>query len=321
MDIFSRICVCPDCHASLVSEAQGLRCSLCNSFFKINEYGFLEFTANKDIHELNSTTEEYARTQESSGRRIYQDYLKPFFHQRPFRRVLDVGCGIGKPVSLLKEEGYQAYGVDLPNLSRFWANSHNDPGHFFCCDSLRLPFKNDFFDIVYSIGVVEHIGTRIGHCELSDNYHVIRQAYANEILRVTKPGGRILIACPNKSFLIDAQHGPTDASGPKRKLRSYIFQKTRLNIHPVWGKYHLPSYSEIKDYFVTRGGASNLESLSLQGYFGFSKSERGFVRLFTEYEYGILRLFTEAGKAYINHLPKFLRPTFLNPYILVQIIK
>jgi len=321
MPFFSKTLVCPNCHASLNPQAQGLNCHSCDTFFRINKYGFLEFVVDETLHEQDSTTEEYALIQEKSGARLYHEYLRPFFNQEPFHRVLDIGCGIGAPVTLLLNEGHEAYGIDLPNLAKFWDKRHNDPGHFFCCDSTLLPFPDGFFDVVYSTGVIEHIGTKVGHCELLDDYHAARQRYANEILRVTRPGGRILIACPNKSFPIDAQHGPRDYSSPKRRVRDYIYQKTRLNIHPVWGKYHLPSYSEIKNYFIAKGKARSFEPLLLKGFFGFVSSGRGFFRLFTEYEHGILKIFTETGKAYIEHLPKALRSTFLNPYILVQIKK
>lgn len=155
-------------------------------------------------------------------------------------------------MNCLLEDGHDAYGIDLPHLSKYWARNGNDPRRFFCCDAARLPFPDDSFDVVYSTGVVEHIGTKLGHCSLSSNYVTVRQSYANEILRVTKPNGRILIACPNKAFPIDIQHGACDAAAPMtlvNRLRQYIFDKTRINIHPSWGEYHLLSYSETKKLF------------------------------------------------------------------------
>lgn len=134
---------------------------------------------------------------------------------------------------MLIEEGYNAYGIDLPVLSKFWVQAGNDPQHFFCCEATHLPFADSFFDVVYSLDVIEHIGTETGHCTLSDNYWEVRQQYVDEILRVTKSGGRVIIAAPNKSFPINIQNGPRDNLSPKNGIRSYICERTRMNIHPI----------------------------------------------------------------------------------------
>jgi len=304
------ILVCPSCHNYLLETDGKLRCKQCGLHFGTNKYNFIEFVLDKAVYEIDTTTEEYAKTQESCGVRVYNEYLKPLLLREPSKRVLDVGCGIGKGVSMLMEEGYDAYGIDLPSLSKFWAQAGNDPQHFFCCDATRLPFPHDFFDVVYSLGVIEHIGTENGHSTLSSNYWEARQQYANEILRVTKSAGEIIIACPNKSFPIDIQHGPRGSLNRKNRIIDYIFKTTGINIHPIWGKYHLLSYSETKRLFCHNGGARSFEPLPLKGYFGFKIFESGF-----------LKAFVGLAKIYIDNLPIFLRSSFLNPYMLVRIRK
>ncbi len=304
-----QILVCPSCHGHL-DTSQIIECRQCNILFRRNQYGFIEFVEDQSTTEKDTTSNKYAKIQEFCGTKVYHDYLKPFLLREPCHRILDVGCGIGKGISILRADGYDAYGVDLPCLSKFWDDVDNNPSYFFCCDTASLPFPDNFFDAVYSLGVIEHIGTVIGHCTLSDNYWEARQQYANEILRVTKLGGRILIASPNKSFPIDVQHGPSDQWSPKYTVRNYIFNKTGMNIHRTWGKYHLLSYSEIKRLFGTSGGTQTLEALPLKGYFGFSNFQTGF-----------LKIFLTLVQLYLNNLPKLLRSSFLNPYILLQIKK
>jgi len=306
-ECLSPFVVCPDCHGKLREMKDGLFCQKCDNQFKKNNYGYFEFIQDPSYYDIDSTTEEYATAQESCGGRIYQDFLKSYFFQESFKKILDVGCGIGKGISQLNKEGYDACGIDLPQLSVFWHQVQNDSRHFFCCDAGRLPFSDGIFDVVYSLGVIEHIGTRIGHCTLSRNYWELRQQYVNEILRVTKPDGRILISCPNKHFIIDIQHGPTDDLSSKKRLRSYIFKKTGINVHPVWGKYHLLSYSEVKRLFCENGGARSFQPVPLKGYFAFERLRSRFLKSSAEF--------------YMYHLPGPWLSSFLNPYVLVQIRK
>jgi SAM-dependent methyltransferase len=223
---------------------------------------------------------------------------------------LDVGCGVGKEVRMLIEDGYDAYGIDLPNLSPFWSQFGNSPQHFFCATGTGLPFPNDFFDVVYSFGVIEHIGTRTGHCTLARDYRDTRQQYANEILRVVKPQGRVIIACPNKSFPIDIQHDPGDELCSPNEIRKWIYSKTGINIHRVWGKYHLLSHNEMRMLFGQGYRLAEFKTLALKGYFGFGRFQKGF-----------LRPFARLASLYVECLPRTLRSSPFNPYVLVEMRK
>lgn len=312
-----RILVCPACHGRLESWEAQLRCTQCDRTFGAGEHGYIEFRVDEpggSVYEQDTTPEEYAETQEYCGLRLFEEYTKPVLLRAPFRSVLDVGCGMGMGISRLVEEGHEAaYGIDLPNMGKFWARSGKDPEHFFCCDGAWLPFQDSFFDVVYSLGVIEHIGTVLGYFTLSPDYQHIRQSFADELLRVTRPGGRILIACPNKHFPIDIQHRPKDALSPDSltsRLRASVYEWTGVNIHRTWGPYHLLSYAEVRQLFCGSGRASAFEAMPLRGYFGFSTFERGSLK-------PLLRL----ARFYIENLPGFLRTSFLNPYMLAQITK
>ena len=282
----------------------GVYCEKCNLAFTINKYGFFEMIVNSAFHEITSTSNDYASNQFANGDRVFDEYLMPYFQKEPFLRVLDVGCGIGRGTSKLKKMGYEAYGVDLPNLSPYWNTYGNDPGTFICGDVSRLPFSDNYFDIVTSLGVIEHIGTTDGHDTLASNYEEARLSYAKEILRVTRPGGRIVIACPNKSFPVDLHHGF------HKGLRGYVFNKTGLNFHRTWGTNYLLSYAETKKIFCPSSGARSMYPLPLKNYFGFSK-----------FKMGLLKPLACFAKFYVNNLPAFLRSSFVNPYMFAEFRK
>jgi len=305
--------VCPNCRDSLYFSDNIFKCNKCNKVYNKNKFGFFDFIIDHKMYEFDTTTNEYAEIQALRSKNLYQKFLKPYLQQDFCQKVLDVGCGIGEVVSLLLEYGYEAYGIDLPNVSKFWLQLGIDFQHFFCCDATSLPFVDNYFDAIYSLGVIEHIGTIGGHCTLLDNYWEIRKKYARELLRIIKPGGRILISCPNKSFPIDFQHGAKDDYSQNNlimNIRDYIFKKTNFNIHATWGKNHLLSYSEIKRLFCYEGGACHFEPLPLKNYFGFSR-----------FQHYLLNHLVGLVKIYLDHIPKCLRSSFLNPYVLVQIKK
>jgi SAM-dependent methyltransferase len=301
--------ICPDCRGRLLELEAESHCQDCGAVYRRNEFGYREFVLDRHLYTIDSTSEDYAEDQTIAGLRFFEEYLHPWLDQEPYRRVLDVGCGMGRGISRLNAEGSDAYGLDLPNLSRFWARSGNDLDRFVAGDCGRLPFPDGFFDAVYSTGVIEHIGTSDGNSTLRPGYRQARQCYAEEILRVTRPGGRILISCPNKSFPIDIQHGPQDDTDPGvAPWRIKLFNKTGINLHPIWGRYHLLSYGETRKLFCQIGGGANFEPLPMDGYFGFGRFESGFLK-------PVARLAT----AYVHHLPRVLRASFFNPYMLVQI--
>lgn len=99
-------------------------------------------------------------------------------------RVLDVGCGRGGAVAFLLEQGFDAYGVD-PRAD-YVANGRNylGPERLAVLSDLEYPYPDDYFDVVISDQVFEHVAD-LGQL-------------AHEVARTTKPGGVGLHVFPGK---------------------------------------------------------------------------------------------------------------------------
>jgi SAM-dependent methyltransferase len=307
------VLVCPMCHGRLLVTDLAASCDSCQRVYRVNEHGYLDLTTESSlgaIGEQPPTPENYCHEQHCNGERLLEEFLRPLFATIRPSNALDVGCGVGELVKQIRQEGVQSYGIDLPSNSTHWAMAGAEPDSMFGADARQLPFADNSFDLVMSFGVIEHIGTVNGHCTLSGTYLADRQRYATEIVRVTRPNGTIVIAAPNKLFPVDIQHGPTDAVGPKAPIRSFICDRTGMNVHKTWGDYHLPSYAEVHKLFLEHGGARGWEALSLKGYFGFGRFRDGF-----------LKPFALLAEAYIDHMPKSFLKTPFNPYVLVRITK
>ncbi|CCF72656.1 tRNA (carboxymethyluridine(34)-5-O)-methyltransferase [Babesia microti strain RI] len=93
--------------------------------------------------------------------------------------VLDVGCGNGK---YLKHDKCFVIGVDICK-ELLEISSRNSPSSDLCwSDCLKMPFKDESFDVCLSIAVIHHLST----------FERRSQALA-EMARVTKNNGELLI--------------------------------------------------------------------------------------------------------------------------------
>ena len=111
------------------------------------------------------------------------------------KSVLEVGCGTGSDLSMFARHGAHTFGLDLTQTGATLATQrlrhHNAAGFAMVADCERVPFADDTFDLVYSWGVIHH----------SPNTPLA----AKEIVRVTKPGGRIVVMIYNRRSLVALQ--------------------------------------------------------------------------------------------------------------------
>jgi SAM-dependent methyltransferase len=108
----------------------------------------------------------------------------------PGQRVLDVGCGIGMYTAAFLRETPHVFGVEIERERALEARERaagvvQSPGE-------RLPFADAAFDIVFSHEVLEHV---------ADD-----RACAAEMVRVARPGGRIVVFVPNRLYPFET-HG------------------------------------------------------------------------------------------------------------------
>ena len=103
--------------------------------------------------------------------------------------VLDAGCGEGYGLAMLRAAGAdRVVGVDLdvPTVAHARARyAATDPGIEVVAAELReVPLPDDAVAVSVSLQVIEHLHDIPG--------------YLAELIRVTEPGGRVLIATPNR---------------------------------------------------------------------------------------------------------------------------
>lgn len=301
--------ICPAERSRLRPSGREVECVAEGHRYRRGDHGFLELARpGSAVLRIESTSGECAHIQESGGERVYRAFLSEWLDSGPAntrpRTILDAGCGLGVAVAQARGDGHHAFGVDMSGVAGFWRTAGRSDDHFVVGAVTELPFADDSFDAAWALGVMEHVGTTTGHLTLAPDWRSQRAAFTRELLRVVRPGGRILLACPNKSFPLDIQHGPTDEQTEAR-VRARIFRRFGVNVHPTWGDYHLPSYRDVHRWF----GRDRVRALPLKGYFGFSALERP----------GVPSLGGRAARWWVEEMPAPLRRTGLNPYVLVEV--
>lgn len=71
----------------------------------------------------------------------------------PGDKVLDVGCAYGFIVQALRQQGIEAWGIDISA----WAARNDRSGYFVRASAHSLPFRSGGFDCIYCQGTLEHI--------------------------------------------------------------------------------------------------------------------------------------------------------------------
>jgi len=111
--------------------------------------------------------------------------LAPYYD--PASRVLEIGCGIGRILKYVQAQ--ERWGLDISQGLLNWARSHlegEEGVHLVQTngwDFQGLP--NDYFDLVYSFIVLQHINKQAG-------FNYMRETY-----RVLKPNGRFFFQLMN----------------------------------------------------------------------------------------------------------------------------
>ena len=139
------------------------------------------------------------RVEQESQNYIFENVNRKYNQNRPQYRLafdllekirgktaLDLGCGVGEFSDILKNGGYKVFCVD--GIKRFveGVRERGFAAYLVDLEREKLPFGENTFDLVVSLEVIEHIW---------NTNHFLEQ-----ILRVLKPQGYIIISTPNYDY-------------------------------------------------------------------------------------------------------------------------
>ena len=122
-------------------------------------------------------------------------------------KVLDLAAGTGTSSAPFADVGAHVFPTDI-SMGMLRVGKKQQPGlHFVAGDALQLPYADDSFDTVtisYGLRNVEHTTSAL-----------------EEMLRVTKPGGRVVIA---------------EFSTPSNQAFRWLYEEVALRVVPLAAK-------------------------------------------------------------------------------------
>jgi SAM-dependent methyltransferase len=183
----------------------------------------------KKLRFVKSLAEEVFQTDDRCMR-AYEDLLKSYSKSLKNCRILDVGCGLGEYTSLFYHNNNQVFGLDV---KKFILKRFSKKFKFVKYDGFHMPFDDNFFDVIVSFDVIEHV--------VQDLFFV------QELKRVLKPKGRFLVSTPNRNRL--------GAFLLRLIGRPYVFPLVGQEFGYGGKSIHYREYisSELRDLFLKAG--------------------------------------------------------------------
>ncbi len=133
----------------------------------------------------------------------YLNFLRHFFVYHVAKKeilesdlVLDLGFGEGYGASFLSDDCKHLIALDVEDTLVSHASGKYSSSRcvFKTYDARKIPYSDDFFDVVVSFQVIEHIQDDL--------------AYISEIHRVLKKGGLLILTTPNREYRLKKGQKP-----------------------------------------------------------------------------------------------------------------
>jgi len=125
---------------------------------------------------------EWISTQRVPRERLWHNRLDELHRHHKKGRVLDVGCGDGTFLRFAREAGFEVYGTEISSyacerLEKVYSMSVFRGGLH------EAEYPSEYFDVVTLYHVIEHVDDPA--------------RYLSESHRILRPGGLLVVACPN----------------------------------------------------------------------------------------------------------------------------
>lgn len=166
---------CLNCKSKLKENQNKIKCLNCGNKYKLkNDIAIYEKNISK-------TMKKYWENYDFKAN-LLEPHLKEFIPEKKYENILDLGCGDGRGTASINKIGKNMFCLDTSfNLLNLLKSRNLSNITLINADAKKLPFPDNFFDIIISLSTVEHISYEDIHCVF------------NEVFRVLKKDGLFLV--------------------------------------------------------------------------------------------------------------------------------
>jgi len=104
-------------------------------------------------------------------------------------RIMDVGCGSGETLRILKKYGWDAYGIDIDKKAVLRAQKSGLDKVFFGSYQKLGTYKNKYFDVIRAYHVIEHMDSPVRFLALAK--------------KKLKDDGELILGTPNSESVLE----------------------------------------------------------------------------------------------------------------------
>ncbi len=99
-----------------------------------------------------------------------------FLSKLKINNILEVGCNTGNQLKLLQQQGYKnLYGIEINKYAVAKAKKFTTDINIIQASAFDLPFKDNYFDLVFTAGVLIHINPRDLKAVMKEIYRVSKK--------------------------------------------------------------------------------------------------------------------------------------------------
>lgn len=148
--------------------------------------------------------------------------LKRIYPQVTDKRILDIGAGRGTVSQFFLDKGYEVYALEWTSAGVDKLNTKGIKAIQQDIEELPYSYEDNFFDEVFWGDNIEHL--------------FFPEKVAQEIYRILKPGGRLVLSTPNHGWIINRLY--------------YLFmgvpRRTEGRKIPIWNWQHIRYFNKIE---------------------------------------------------------------------------
>lgn len=215
-----------------------------------------------NYNEISST---YNERYKVSGLDGVRDFLINLTTTTNSGKILEAGCGTGHWLNSLGHLGKNLFGVDYSIGMLNVAKNNLTPANLVNADANKLPFKNNFFDLIYVINAIHHFNNPEKF--VRDSFHLLKNNGAICIIGIEPRESKnswYMYKYFARTYEIDMERFPTFKS-LEENMMSAGFKN--ISTSPVHTVSTIKKNDEIlSDHFAGKLGASQLALLSDDEY-------------------------------------------------------